>query len=69
MKLRKMLSIAVAVALSFPAGNVIIASAQDRDHDQLKTQQQLQDKDNRSMRRLSGLNAAAVDCGGESDAV
>lgn len=42
---QKMLSIAVAVALSFPAGNVIIASAQDRDRDQLKTQQQIQDKD------------------------
>ena len=39
------LLLAGAVALSFPAGNVIIASAQDRDRDQLKTQQQIQDKD------------------------
>lgn len=45
MKSRMMLSIAAAAAMLLPGGIVSIASAQDRDRDQLKTQQQLQEKD------------------------
>lgn len=45
MRSRMILSIAVASAMSFPAGMATLASAQDRDRDQLKTQQQVQDKD------------------------
>ena len=45
MKSRMMLSIAVAAVMLLPAGIVPIVSAQDRDRDQLKTDQLLQDKD------------------------
>jgi hypothetical protein len=45
MKSRMMLSIAVAAAMLLPVGIVTIVSAQDRDRDQLKTDQLLQDKD------------------------
>lgn len=45
MKSRMMRSIAVATAMLLPVGIVTIVSAQDRDRDQLKTDQLLQDKD------------------------
>ena len=45
MKSRIMLFIAVAAAMLLPVGIVTIVSAQDRDRDQLKTDQLLQDKD------------------------
>jgi len=45
MKSRMMLSIAVATAMLLPVGYTSITSAQDRDRDQLKTQQQLKDQD------------------------
>lgn len=45
MKSRMMLSIVMATAMLLPGAVVTIVSAQDRDRDQLKTQQHLQDKD------------------------
>ena len=47
MKSRVLISATIAAAMLLPAGFVTIAPAQDsdRDRDQLKTQQQLQDKD------------------------
>ena len=45
MKSRTILSIAVAAAMLLPVGVVSLVSAQDRDRDQLKTDQLLQDKD------------------------
>ncbi|TKB91905.1 MAG: hypothetical protein E8D41_10600 [Nitrospira sp.] len=45
MKSRMMCSVAVAAAMLLPVGIVTIVSAQDRDRDQLKTDQLLQDKD------------------------
>lgn len=45
MKSRMMLSLAVAAAMLLPVGIVSIVFAQDRDRDQLKTDQLLQDKD------------------------
>ena len=45
MKSGMMLSIAVAGVMLLPVGIVTIVSAQDRDRDQLKTDQLLQDKD------------------------
>ena len=45
MKSGMMISIAVAGVMLLPVGIVTIVSAQDRDRDQLKTDQLLQDKD------------------------
>ena len=44
MKSHAIIRVALVIAMVSPAGFVTIASAQDRDRDQLKTQQQLQDK-------------------------
>lgn len=45
MKYGMMISIAVAGVMLLPVGIVTIVSAQDRDRDQLRTDQLLQDKD------------------------
>ena len=45
MKSRMMLSIALVAVMLLPVGIVTIVSAQDRDRDQLKTDQLLQGKD------------------------
>ncbi|MBH0201896.1 MAG: hypothetical protein HP496_06245 [Nitrospira sp.] len=45
MKSQTIISAAIATAILLPVGKVSVVTAQDRDRDQLKTQQHLKDQD------------------------